>query len=112
MNRADSLKRVLVREFSIPSREIETVGYGEDYLLVQTPYEEWQTRRVTLRRVEQIDTGILAYVDRRRASVASELPQLPKSGPVPPNVPAPKLRTDTFRPDAPKCLYSMSNSFD
>ncbi len=51
--RADSLKRVLVREFNIPSRAIETVGYGEEYLLVQTQYENWQNRRVTLRRVDQ-----------------------------------------------------------
>lgn len=51
--RADSLKRVLVREFNIPSRAIETVGYGEDYLLVQTQAENWQNRRVTLRRVDE-----------------------------------------------------------
>ena len=49
--RAESLKRVLVREFGIPARAIETVGYGEEYLLVQTPYENWQNRRVTLRNV-------------------------------------------------------------
>ncbi|MEO3384993.1 OmpA family protein [Mesorhizobium sp. CAU 1741] len=51
--RAESLKRLLVREFGVPSRALETVGYGEDYLLVQTQYEEWQNRRVTLRRVDQ-----------------------------------------------------------
>lgn len=50
--RADSLRRVLVREFRIPARSLETVGYGEEYLLVQTPYENWQNRRVTLRRVD------------------------------------------------------------
>ncbi|TYR31158.1 OmpA family protein [Mesorhizobium microcysteis] len=49
--RAESLKRVLVGEFGIPARAIETVGYGEEYLLVQTPYENWQNRRVTLRNV-------------------------------------------------------------
>lgn len=49
--RAESLKRVLVREFGIRSSALETVGYGEEYLLVQTPYEEWQNRRVTLRNV-------------------------------------------------------------
>jgi outer membrane protein OmpA-like peptidoglycan-associated protein len=51
--RAASLKRVLVREFGIPSRALETVGYGEEYLLVQTPYENWENRRVTLRRVDE-----------------------------------------------------------
>lgn len=51
--RAASLKRVLVREFGIPARVLETVGYGEEYLLVQTPYENWENRRVTLRRVDE-----------------------------------------------------------
>lgn len=51
--RAASLKRVLVREFGIPARALETVGYGEEYLLVQTPYENWENRRVTLRRVDE-----------------------------------------------------------
>lgn len=50
--RAASLKRVLVGEFGIPSRMLETVGYGEDFLLVETPYEEWRNRRVTLRRID------------------------------------------------------------
>jgi outer membrane protein OmpA-like peptidoglycan-associated protein len=51
--RAESLRRVLVREFGIPSRALETVGYGEEYLLVETPYEDWRNRRVTLRRIDQ-----------------------------------------------------------
>jgi outer membrane protein OmpA-like peptidoglycan-associated protein len=29
------------------------VGYGEQYLLVNTPYENWENRRVTLRRVDE-----------------------------------------------------------
>lgn len=51
--RAESLKRLLVREFGIPSRALETVGYGEEFLLVPTPNENWQNRRVTLRRVDE-----------------------------------------------------------
>lgn len=51
--RAESLKRVLVREFGISSRALETVGYGEEYLLVPTQYENWENRRVTLRRVDE-----------------------------------------------------------
>lgn len=51
--RAASLKRVLVREFRVPSRALETVGYGEEFLLVQTQNENWQNRRVTLRRVDE-----------------------------------------------------------
>jgi len=51
--RASSLKRLLVREFGIPSYALETVGYGEDYLLVPSQYEDWRNRRVTLRRIDE-----------------------------------------------------------
>jgi len=51
--RADALRRVLVREFDVSPRILETVGYGEDYLLVDTPYEEWRNRRVTIRRIDE-----------------------------------------------------------
>ena len=51
--RAESLKRLLVREFGIPSGALETVGYGEEYLLVNTQFESWENRRGTLRRVDQ-----------------------------------------------------------
>ncbi|KKC39504.1 flagellar motor protein MotB [Devosia epidermidihirudinis] len=50
--RAASLKRVLVNEFGIPSRVLETVGYGKDYLLINTSREDWRNRRVTLRRID------------------------------------------------------------
>ena len=49
--RAASLKTVLVQEFGIPRRALETVGYGEEYLLVPTRDEDWRNRRVTLRRI-------------------------------------------------------------
>lgn len=49
--RAASLKSVLVNEFGIPRRALETVGYGEEYLLVPTQDENWRNRRVTLRRI-------------------------------------------------------------
>ncbi|MAW87492.1 MAG: flagellar motor protein MotB [Phyllobacteriaceae bacterium] len=52
--RARSLARVLNSEFGIPWRAMETVGYGEEFLLVPVPYEEWRNRRVTLRRVTDI----------------------------------------------------------
>ncbi len=55
--RAASLKRLLVRRFGINPYALETVGFGEEYLLVPTPYEEWRNRRVTLRRVTDIVTG-------------------------------------------------------
>lgn len=50
--RAESLKSTLVREFGIPRRALETVGYGEEFLLVPTQSAEWRNRRVTLRRVD------------------------------------------------------------
>lgn len=50
--RAASLRQVLVREFGIPRRALETVGYGESFLLVPTQAENWQNRRVTLRRID------------------------------------------------------------
>lgn len=50
--RAASLKQTLVREFGIPRYALETVGYGEEFLLVPTQSENWQNRRVTLRRYD------------------------------------------------------------
>jgi len=50
--RAESLRRVLVQDFGIPWRALETVGYGEEYLLVPTQNENWRNRRVTLRRID------------------------------------------------------------
>jgi outer membrane protein OmpA-like peptidoglycan-associated protein len=52
--RAVSLKRDLVRYFGVPGFFLDTVGYGEDYLLVPTPYENWRNRRVTLRRITDV----------------------------------------------------------
>jgi outer membrane protein OmpA-like peptidoglycan-associated protein len=54
--RADSLKRTLVQEFGIPRRALETVGYGEEFLLVPTQNENWRNRRVTLRRFDDFLT--------------------------------------------------------
>lgn len=50
--RAASLKQTLVREFGIPRYALETVGYGEEFLLVPTQNENWRNRRVTLRRYD------------------------------------------------------------
>ena len=50
--RAASLKRVLVREFGIPREALETVGYGEEYLLIPTTRDNWKNRRVTLRAID------------------------------------------------------------
>jgi outer membrane protein OmpA-like peptidoglycan-associated protein len=50
--RAASLKRVLVREFDMPRDALETVGYGEEYLLIPTTRDNWKNRRVTLRVID------------------------------------------------------------
>src|SRR5215510_3822959 len=44
---------------------------------------------------------------RRVASATSELPQALKNSVPPPNVPVPKERTGTSKPDEPNCLYSI-----
>jgi outer membrane protein OmpA-like peptidoglycan-associated protein len=54
--RAESLKRALVLDFGIPRRALETVGYGEEFLLVPTQNENWRNRRVTLRRFDDFLT--------------------------------------------------------
>lgn len=51
--RAESLKRVLVGQFGVPARTLETVGYGEDFLLINTQNEDWRNRRVTIRRIDE-----------------------------------------------------------
>ena len=53
--RALSLKRDLGRYFGVPSYNLETVGYGEDFLLVPTQDENWRNRRVTIRVVTESD---------------------------------------------------------
>ena len=52
--RAGQLKRDLVRYFGVPGYNLDTVGYGEDFLLVPTLSENWRNRRVTIRRVTDV----------------------------------------------------------
>jgi outer membrane protein OmpA-like peptidoglycan-associated protein len=49
--RAQSLVQTLGQYYDIPSFALEAAGYGEDFLLVPTPNENWRNRRVTLRRI-------------------------------------------------------------
>jgi len=46
------LKRTSVLEFGVPAHAMETVGHGEEFLLVPTQQENWHNRRVTLRRFD------------------------------------------------------------
>jgi outer membrane protein OmpA-like peptidoglycan-associated protein len=49
--RAQSLVQTLGQYYDIPGYALEAAGYGEDFLLVPTPNENWRNRRVTLRRI-------------------------------------------------------------
>lgn len=48
--RAESLARNL-RRFGVNRRALETIGYGEEDLLVQSTNADWRNRRVSLRRI-------------------------------------------------------------
>ena len=55
--RADAVRDAMLRYFNIDDRNIETVGYGEDFLKIQTEEEEQENRRVTIRRITPLLTG-------------------------------------------------------
>ncbi|QBK30533.1 OmpA family protein [Roseitalea porphyridii] len=54
--RAESVAAGLARH-GVPWRAMETIGYGEEDLLVPTQRAEWRNRRVTLRRVTDLVIG-------------------------------------------------------
>ncbi len=49
--RAEAVKRALTEFFYIPAENLVTVGYGERFLKIPTPYAEPENRRVTIRRI-------------------------------------------------------------
>lgn len=49
--RAESVARILSEEFGIPSENLTTQGYGEQFLKIDTPEPERQNRRVAMRRI-------------------------------------------------------------
>ncbi|HSG96318.1 MAG TPA: OmpA family protein [Afifellaceae bacterium] len=52
--RAAGVRRTLIDYFRVPPHALETVGYGEDYLLIPTGRAEWRNRRVTVRRITDV----------------------------------------------------------
>ena len=52
--RAASVRSTLIDYFRVPPHALETVGYGEDYLLIPTNRAEWRNRRVTVRRITDV----------------------------------------------------------
>tara|TARA_R110002167_G_scaffold485_13_gene2197 strand:+ start:1373 stop:3415 length:2043 start_codon:yes stop_codon:yes gene_type:complete len=49
--RALAVKEALLDYFNIPAANLITIGYGERYLRIPTPYAEQENRRVSVRRV-------------------------------------------------------------
>jgi outer membrane protein OmpA-like peptidoglycan-associated protein len=49
--RADAVKAALLDFFVVSPRNLETVGYGEQFLKIPTPEEEAENRRVSVRRI-------------------------------------------------------------
>ena len=55
--RADAVRDAMLRYFNISAQNIETIGYGEQFLKIQTLEEEQENRRVTIRRITPLLTG-------------------------------------------------------
>ncbi len=51
VKRANAVRESMLQFFNIDPSNIETVGYGEEYLKIQTEEEEQENRRVTIRRI-------------------------------------------------------------
>lgn len=49
--RALAVKEALLDYFNIPEENLITIGYGERYLRIPTPYAEQENRRVSVRRI-------------------------------------------------------------
>ncbi len=49
--RADTVARILVEAYGVPAENLVVQGYGEEYLKIDTPYDERENRRVTVRNI-------------------------------------------------------------
>ena len=49
--RAEAVRTALVEFFVIPPENLETIGYGEQFLKIPTEEEELENRRVSVRRI-------------------------------------------------------------
>ena len=49
--RANAVRDAMLQFFNVESNNIETVGYGERFLKINTPEAEPENRRVTIRRI-------------------------------------------------------------
>ena len=55
--RADSVKQSLSEFFNMAPQNLETIGYGEQFLKIPTEEEEPENRRVTVRRITPLLAG-------------------------------------------------------
>jgi len=55
--RADSVKQSLTEFFNIAPQNLETIGYGEQFLKIPAEEEEPENRRVTVRRITPLLAG-------------------------------------------------------
>ncbi len=55
--RAESVAMVLSDEFGVPPENLQTQGYGEELLKVQTPSPSRENRRVAIRRITPLLSG-------------------------------------------------------
>jgi outer membrane protein OmpA-like peptidoglycan-associated protein len=55
--RADSVKQSLTEFFNIAPQNLETIGYGEQFLKIPIEEEEPENRRVTVRRITPLLAG-------------------------------------------------------
>jgi OmpA-OmpF porin, OOP family len=49
--RAVTVLEILISEFGIPAKNLESVGYGKQYLLIETDQREARNRRVVVRAI-------------------------------------------------------------
>ncbi len=55
--RANAVREAMLQYFNIEAGNIETVGYGEEFLKIETDLEEPENRRVTIRRITPMLAG-------------------------------------------------------
>ena len=65
-HRAEAVAEILTSEFNVPSENLTTQGYGEQYLKVETSGSERENRRVAIRNITPLITraGPQAFRDR------------------------------------------------
>lgn len=53
-DRAAAVKDALIVQYGIPEQNLVDVGYGEEFLKIDTPYDEEENRRVAIRNISPL----------------------------------------------------------